>query len=249
MRKVTILTALTLLIASSNAILNGDLAPHKPYFARISYRLVEGNQNDVLNKAGTILSDRFILTTGSFFANGWDFRVFVGSNFRAYQQSLPGLTSLRLSSFPEGPALIQLTEPLTFSVTVQSIRIIPNNYLMGLENEEGLVVGMGGIVPGITRNQLHAGFLRILSPQTCGENYPNRDVSAFFCAYDATGRSDFCPEDRGTAFTVLHRGEEFLVGVAIEGVCSILGHTRPSLFVNISHFRNRINQILDGRPE
>jgi hypothetical protein len=246
MRKLSILTALTFLVASSNAILNGDVSVHKPYYARVSFRLVEGNQNDVLNKAGTILSDRFVLTTGSFFFNSWDIRVWVGSNIRQQQEALPGLTSLTLSSHPDGPALIQLANPLTFSLRVQSIRIIPND-LMGLLNEQGMVVGMGGLVPGITRDQLHAAFLRIISPAACATNYPGRDINAYFCAFDGTGRSDFCPEDRGAAFTVQHRGEEFLVGIGVEGVCSILDHSRPSLFASISHFRARINEILDGR--
>lgn len=246
MGKITVLSALTLLIASSNAILNGDLSPHKPYFARISYRLVEGNQNIVLNKAGTILSDRFILTTGAAFFNAWDFRVYVGSNIRTQQAGHVGISSLTLSDHSDGPALIQLRVPLNFTSTVNSIRIAPLN-TVGLVNEQGMIVGMGGLTSGITRDRLHAGFMRLVSPTLCRENYPDRDLSAYFCAYDSNGRSDFCPEDRGSALTVLHRDEEFLVGIAIEGVCTILDHNRPSLFASIGHFRNRINQILDGR--
>lgn len=247
MKTVTISVAILLLVASSDAILNGELSPHKPYFARITFRLVEGNQNEILNKAGTILSDRFVLTTGSFFFNSWDINVYVGSNLRTSQQANPGIANLRLSAHPDGPALVQLANPLNFSMTVHSIRIIPNENLMGFINEQGMVLGMGGLLPGLSRDRLHAAFLRIVSPQSCSTSYPDRDMSAYFCAYDNNDRSDFCPEDRGSAFTILHRGKEFLVGIAVEGVCSILGHTRPSLFANISHFRTRINQILDGR--
>lgn len=247
MKRISIFVALFLIIASCEAILNGEFSPHKPYFARISYRPVEGNQNQILYKAGTILSDRFVLTTGSFFFNAADIRVWVGSHVRTQQTSYPGIGSLRLSSHPDGPALVQLAQALTFNAAVQSIRMVPQGVTMGYLNEEGMVVGMGGIVTGDSRNRLNSAFMRIVSPQACGTNYPDRDVSVYFCAYDSTSRSDFCPEDRGSAFTVIHRGEEFLVGVAVESVCSIISHTRPSLFVNLQHFRNRINEILDGR--
>lgn len=247
MKVVTIFTAFSVLIASSEAILNGEVSAHRPYYARITYRPVEGDQNVILNKAGTILSDRFVLTTGSFFFSASDIRVWVGSYERTRQQFHSGIGSLRLSDHPDGPALVQLAVPLNFTSVVRSIRIIPQNRLMGLMNEEGMIVGMGGLIPGVSRDRLNAAYMRIVSPQICGSNYPDRANNAYFCAYDSRERSDFCPEDRGSAFTVNHRGEEFLVGIAVESVCSIIGHTRPSLFASIGHFRTRINEILDGR--
>jgi hypothetical protein len=245
MKVSAITVVLVLLAVSAHAILNGELSPHKPYYARISFRLVEGNQAQTLNKAGTIISDRFVLTTGFYFGNSWDFRVWVGSSIRAQQQSYIGVGLLRVSTFPDGPAIIQLTEPLVFSNAVRPIRMISSGVSMALQNEQGMVVGLGGNTP-VTQASLHAAFMRIASTESCTLFYPTRESGAYFCAFDAVTRSDFCPEDRGTAFTVMSRGEEFLAGIAIEGVCSAVQHTRPSLFANIAHFRNRINEILDG---
>jgi hypothetical protein len=244
MRNFTVLLALALIIASSEAIFNGDLSPHKPYFARVTYRA--GNQPAVLHKSGTIISDRFVLTTGSFLVDANDIQIWVGSNVRAQQQNYPGSGSLRLSNFPDGPALIQLANPLVFSQFIHSIRLIQND-LMGAQNEQGMIVGMGGIVAGNSRDRLNAAFMRITTPQICGNNYPERNNTAYFCAYDERGRTDFCPDDQGSAFTIIHRGEEFLVGIAIDSVCSIIVQSRPSLFASIRHFRNVINEILDGR--
>jgi hypothetical protein len=244
MRNFSVLLALALVIASSEAIFNGDLSPHKPYFARVTYRA--GNQPAVLHKSGTIISDRFVLTTGSFLVDANDIQIWVGSQVRAQQQSHPGSGSLRLSNFPDGPALIQLANPLVFNQFVHSIRLIQND-LMGVQNEQGMIVGMGGIVAGDSRDRLNAAFMRITTPQICGTNYPERNNTAYFCAYDERGRTDFCPEDQGSAFTIIHRGEEFLVGIAIDSVCSIIVQSRPSLFASIRHFRNVINEILDGR--
>lgn len=242
MKTVELLTIIALLlIASSNAILNGEVYPHKPYYARISFRSTIGTQE---NRAGVIIADRFILTSGSFFDNSEDIQVWVGSHIRAEQQSYQAVGMLRISTFTDGPAMIQLITPLQFNSNVQSI---PFSLDVGLPNEQGLVLGMGGLTPA-TRDRVHAAFMRITSQQTCLVNYPDRNstANAYFCAFDSTMRSDFCIEDRGTALTVLSQGREYLVGIAIEGVCNNVIHTRPSLFANISHFRNRISEILDG---
>lgn len=247
MTKITILLAFALMAASAEAILNGELSPHKPYFARISYRPTSGSPNQVNNMAGTILSDRFVLTTGIFFFDANEIRVWVGSYVRALQQSYSAVQSLRLSTHPDGPALIQLEVPLNFSRAVHSIRMFPLDVTMGLQNEQGLVVGMGGLAAGNTRDRLNSAFMRIVPNHSCASSYPGRDLNAYFCAYDARSQSNFCPEDRGSALTILHRGEEFLVGIAVESACGTTGNTRPSLFASIRHFRNRINEILDGR--
>jgi hypothetical protein len=243
MKEAAILLTLALVIASSDAILNGELSPQKPYFARISFR--NGSQTNIQYRAGTILSDRFVLTSGSFFINSNDIRVWVGSYVRSEQQSYPASTGLRLSNFPDGPALLQLNSPLVFNQFVRSIRLVQSD-LMGVANEQGMVVGMGGLVAGNSRNRLNAAFMRILPSQNCTSAYPGRNSTAYFCAYDQRVRSDFCPEDQGSAFTIIHRGEEFLVGIAVESPCTIAGHSTPSLFASIRHFRNVINEILDG---
>ena len=233
--------------ATCEAILNGELSPHKPYFARISYRPTSGTPNQVNYMAGTILSDRFVLTTGFFFFDANEIRVWVGSHVRNLQQSYSAVQSLRLSMHPDGPALIQLAVPLNFTRAVHSIRMFPQEVVMGLQNEQGLVVGMGGVTPGITRDRLNSAFMRIVPNHSCASSYPGRDLNAYFCAYDVRTHSNFCPEDRGSALTVVHRGEEFLVGLAVQSECCTVCDNGPSLFASIRHFRSRINEILDGR--
>lgn len=245
MKKFTIIAAIALMIASTDAILNGELAAHEPYYARISFRLVEGNQQEVHNKAGAIISDRFIITTGYFFGNSWDFRVWVGSNFRNDQQDYTGVAMIRVSLHPDGPALIQLTTPIVFTHFIQPIKMAPTEPAIGLTNEQGMILGLGGNT-ALTRDRLHAAYLRITSETDCITNYPARTSGAYFCAFDAIDRTDFCPEDRGSALTVMSRGVEYLVGIAVEGVCVGTPHMRPSLFASISHFRARINEILNG---
>lgn len=245
MKLFAILAVITLMVASSDAILNGQLVAHKPYYARISFRLMEGNQQEVHNKAGAIISDRFVITTGYFFASSFDFTVWVGSNNRATQQGQTGVAMIRISTHPDGPALIQLTTPMVFSSMVQPIKMVTLEPTIGLNNEQGMILGLGGTT-ALERERLHAAYMRIIPAAVCAINYPTRNNTAYFCAYDALGRSDFCPEDRGSALTIVSRGVEYLVGIAIEGVCVNTPHVRPSLFASIAHFRNRINEILNG---
>lgn len=244
-KQISLIAALVVLVASADAILNGNVSPLKPYYARITFRLTEGNQQEIHNKAGVIIADRFVLTTGFFFGSSWDFRVWVGSNVRSLQEQYVGVGMMRVSTHPDGPAIVQLTTPLVFSQTIQSIRMIPHNSLIGSANEQGMILGLGGSTPA-TRENLQAAFMRIVPSASCTISYPDRDSNAYFCAFDSVGRGDFCPEDRGSALTVLSRGQEYLVGIAIEGVCNNAPHARPSLFANIGHFRTRINEIIDG---
>lgn len=246
MEKISIYFGVVLLIASASAILNGEESPHKPYFARITFRSTVGDQAQIHNKAGSIISRSFILTTGFFFGSSHDYTIFVGSAIPNSQVSYGTVGMIRISSeLADSPALVQLITPLNFNRDVQPIRLVPFNARVGLNNEQGMVLGMGGttIVAG---GDLQAAFLRIVSSEVCALNYPNRASTAFFCAFDAIGLSDFCPEDRGSAFTVMSRGQEFLVGIAIEGVCNADLPTRPSAFISIAHFTTIINNIIEG---
>lgn len=246
MEKIPIYFVAVFLIASASAILNGERSPNQPYYARITFRLTEGNQQEIHNKAGAIITRTFVLTTGFFIANSQDHRVWVGSSIRENQVGHNTVGMIRIpSSLPDAPALIQLLQPLVFTRDVQAIRLVPFNLRVGLENEQGMVVGMGGTSVA-TRGDLQAAFLRITSSQLCAINYPNRNSTAFLCAYDGVRRTDFCSEDRGSALSILSRGKEFLVGIAIEGVCNAAQHNRPSAFINIEHFRDIINNIIEG---
>ena len=243
MRKSVIFIALTLMVASSvDALILSELMNHKPYFARITFRQVEGNPAVVLNKAGAIVSSRFVLTTAFYIANSFDFQIFVGSAFRDHQTQLRGIQLIGLSDRPDGPALIQTEFPIPFSPNIQPIRMVPADRSIGMPNEEGMVLGM---LPA-AGERLRAVFMRSISSANCAAYYPGRNVDEVFCAMDST-RGDFCNDDRGTAFTVLSRGEEMLAGIALEGVCNPVPAPRPSLFVSVAFFRDRINDILEGR--
>lgn len=233
--------AFVVLLGSADAILNGERALPKPYYARISYRVRGENPATVFFKSGSIVSDRFILTTNEFFGNATDFQVWVGSNSRGAQRSYYGGGIIRIASHGFGPALIQLTEPLEFSVDVQSVRLVPNQLRMGLNNEQGMVLGFGPVGP--TRDILQAAFMRIQS-QNCLEHFPDYNQKAIFCAFDPS--ADFCEEDRGSAMTVISRDDEYLVGIAASSRCSILDHGEPSLFIRMSFYVNRISQIINN---
>lgn len=242
MKCLLLFVSVALLVASSSAILNGDVSPHLPYYARISFTVA--GQVGVQNKAGVIISDRFVLTTGIFFGNAQNPAVWVGSNVRQSQLSHLAVGPIAISTLVDGPALMRIVEPLVFSQTVSSIRMASVETRTGMTFEQGMVPGMGGS-PTSTHNSLYSAHMRIVPTALCQTNYPTRDMNSFFCAYDSA-RSDFCGEDRGTAFTTLVRGEEFLIGIAIEGVCSQSAHDRPSLFANIISYRTRINDIING---
>jgi Trypsin len=225
-----------------DAILNGDRVSHKSYYARISYRVREGNPATIFYKSGCVISDRFILTTNEFFGNATDFEVWVGSSIRGNQKSYYAGGVMRLTSNGFGPALIQLIEPLTFSLDVGSIRLIPSEANMGLDNEQGMVLGFG-LAPQ-DRNTVQAAFMRISS--NCSYHFPLYNQNAIFCAQDPIRFSDFCGEDRGSAMTVLSRNNEYLVGLAAFSECSPLPHGRPSLFVRMAFYVDRINQIIEN---
>lgn len=248
MTKFVILAAIVLILKSADGLLNGVPAPiveYAPYFARITFRKVGETEQVIFEKAGTIISDRFVLTTGLFFETAFDFRVYVGSNLRTLQQMYRVTGAMRVSDHSDGPALLQLAVPLWITTSVKSIRIVPYNRVVGLQNEQGTIVGMGGNTEA-TRATIHAAFMRIVSVGLCTTNYPARNSSYYFCAIDNARASDFCGEDRGTALTISSRGEEFLVGLAIDGVCNPILHNRPSLFANVAAFRDRINNIIQN---
>lgn len=242
---ITLAFVACLMVSATDALVNGVGSPHKPYYARITYRQLSGNQATVFQMAGSIISDRAILTSAFAFGNSFDFNVYVGSNQRAEQTPIRGLALLGLSTLPEGPALVTLATPIQFTQFLRPIRMVQADGKIGTVNEQGMVLGMGGLTP-VTRASLHAAFMRITPTTVCQTNYPTQNMDASFCAFDVDQRSDFCAEDRGTGLTVLSRDEEVLVGIAVEGICSLTPQNRPSLFVRISHFRTRITEILDG---
>lgn len=239
MKTVAVLLSLALLVASASAILNGEVSLHKPYFARVSFTWLGLTEN----RAGSIISDRFVLTT--FYVDAaTNYQVWVGSNIRGNQVSHSGSIT-RVSLDQDGLAIIQLTVPLVFGRNIQPIRMAPSTTLLGFVNDQGLVPGMGGSGPQ-GADYLQSAHMRIVPNGPCQANHPGRNMNSHFCAYDAQGRTDFCPGDIGTGFTVISRGQEYLYGVAFDSTCMNTAHDRPSLFINVAFFRQRIIEIIEG---
>lgn len=236
-----------ILISSSivSAVLNGDVVTSKPYYARITYQLT-GNNAEV-ERGGAIITDRFVLTLGDSTGNEVNIRVHVGSAIRAQQSTYPALTWLRASEHPGAPGLIQLATPLAFTNRVRPIRMIGSNQLLEMPGVEGMVLGMTR--PPMARDDLRAAYMRVTDQDNCALNHPTRSNETFFCAFDGISRSDFCPSDRGSPFSIITRGQEFLVGLAFEGVCQTPAHIRPSLFIRLAFYRNLLDNVINGITE
>lgn len=242
MKSIEVFGVFVIFIASCDALINGDIYPHTPYFARIEFRRVQ--QPNLFNAAGAIISDRHVISSAHFLTGAFDHRVFVGSSLRSNQEVF---VSNFIAAFeePHGISIILLTEHLKFSRTVQPIKLPPlvSASPITLENEQGMILGMSGSTE-VTREYLHAVFMRTVSTSLCSLTYPIRDMQMHFCAIDTAARSDFCLDDRGSIFTVLRDGEETLAGIATEGVCTSSTHYFPSLFTRVDHFRNRIFDLI-----
>lgn len=226
-----------LLFTSSSGILFGDLMSLKPYFARITYRI--GTTEIDIERAGSIVSDRFILTTGD--STGAEHTIFVhvGATNRSSQTKLATRSWIRLTSSNDSPGLIQLAETLIFSSKIQPIRLSPVSEVLELTGVQGMILGMSE-----NENYFSAAFQRVTNNTMCIENYPTRNSSLFFCGMDSMIKSDFCVNDRGSGFTVTSRGREYLVGIAIESSCNPINNTKPSLFLRLSRYRQIIHNVM-----
>lgn len=246
MKTVTLVAILVGLVASASAMLFSPDVPANnpaPYFARITYQ-TDAAPLVVVTRAGSIISDRFILTTNEIPVTAFNIDVFVGSNLRVRQRPIPGSAVIPLSTLPFSPALIQLLTPLVFSPTVNMIRLYPEGRNIGVLNQQGFVVGNGNALPpGPINANLQVASMRITDRVSCLGHFPQRIGNAFFCAFDAESRSDFCVNDIGSGFTMISRGEEVLVGVAIQETCNS-ALNRPALFASISYFRDQIYEYI-----
>lgn len=209
----------------------GELMSLKPYFARITYKI---NENE-LEQVGSIITDRFVLTTGD--STGVEHSIYVHVGAKSQIKLAANFWHRLITSLTQGPGLIQLSKPLTFSSKIQPIRLPPANEILELPNVQGIIG---------SKDNLHESFLRVTNQTICSLNYPNHPTFSFFCAA-RDNQSDFCINDRGTGFEVVSRGREYLLGIAIENSCN---SQRPSLFIRVSFYRRRIlniiNEIIDN---
>lgn len=245
MKTGTLVAVLVGLVASANAMLSSPPVTANnpaPHFARITY-VTEVAPAVTVTRAGSIISDRFILTTNDIPVTAFDINVFVGSNMRVRQRSIPGTAVIPLSTSPYSPALVQLLTPLVFSPTVNRIRLYPEGRNIGILNQQGFIVGNGNALPLPGNPMLQVASMRITDRVTCLGRFPQRIGDAFFCAIDAVVNSDFCINDLGSGFTMMSRGEEVLVGVGIQITCNP-ALNRPALFASVAFFRNQIYEYI-----
>lgn len=224
------------------AVLRGDSVASKPYYARVTFFV--GNSPIEMERGGAIITTMFILTLGD--ANGAQHTIMahVGSALRTHQTAHPVLSWLTIP-MRDGPGLLQLVRPLTFNNRVRPIRLTPSDQQFELPGVQGMVLGMTR--PPTTRDNLQAAFMRVVSSDNCALNYPGRhNNQTVFCAFDGETHNDFCESDRGAPMTIVTREQEFLVGIAMEGVCLEAQHVRPSLFVRVSHYRSVIEDVING---
>jgi hypothetical protein len=198
---------------------NGNI---EPFIARITYKISE---ND-FERVGSIISERFILTTDS---TGVEHSIFVhvGATNSQTQTKISAMFWLRITSLHESPGLIQLSKPLIFSSNIRAIHLPPENEVLDLPNIEGLVI-----------NQKKSLFTRITNHTFCSKNYPNHPNFSFFCGI--RNQNETCINDRGVGFATISRGREYLIGIAIENSCN----SRPFLFIRLSFYRQRILNLI-----
>lgn len=179
-----------------------------------------------------------------------NYNIFVGSNTRAGQRAVPFQSVIRHPAYQGNPRLndigiIMVAQDIQFDRTVSPIAL-PSLQFVGqlpLLNEQGLVLGFGG-VPGAISQTLQAAFMRVVSVERCAQRWPASQAVQQFCAEDVRSRTDFCGEDVGNSFTTLERDTEVLVGIASVANCvvNVQIPSQPSLVTRITFFRLWINQ-------
>ncbi|CAO1439656.1 unnamed protein product [Diamesa tonsa] len=125
--------------------------------------------------------------------------------------------------------IIRTTINIVFSSRVHPIqlpRYAPR------ENEQGMIVGFGG-PPFAPAGSYFAAFPRVTTQTRCQTRWPLANRALNFCAEDERVRSDFCARNIGSALTMLSRGVEVVVGIALEAHCLTTGESQPSLYANV----------------
>ena len=147
-------------------------------------------------------------------------------------------TGFRMDHFND-VGIITLSVTIDFSSSVQPIRL--PTYITR-ENEQGMIVGFGG-APDAPAGSFFAAFPRVTTGTRCLARWPNVNLATQFCAEDERLRSDFCARNIGSALTMLNRGVEEIVGIAIDAHCFTTGQSQPSRYANVMAHRAWILQI------
>ena len=225
----------------TNAIIEGTVSNHVPYVAHITSLNPTQGTNRV--GGGSLISHRHILTSASNLVGFTQFNVGMGSAFRNEQNNLPAQGATPHPQYNQQTQLndigiITLQNNIVFSSTIQPVQLPRYTFR---ENEQGMIVGFGG-VPNAPAVRLFAAFPRVSLGPRCLGRWTLANLATQFCAEDERVRSDFCAGDIGNALTILERGVEEVVGIASMPHC-VAGTSQPSLYTRVISHRAWILQI------
>ena len=219
----------------SNAIIQGANITNVPYAAHITSTNPTQQTNRV--GGGSLISQRHVLTSAEVLFQFTQFVVAMGSILRSEQTDFAVFSATPHPSYDpqslqiNNIGIITLLNNVVFSSTIQPISI--SNYAVR-ENEQGMIVGFGGVQ---NAQQLLAAFPRIVSGDRCLSRWPGSNLASIFCAEDTNLRSDFCQENIGISLTILERGVERIVGIAIQPNCNSVGLSQPSVYTSVFAIR------------
>ncbi|CAO1422637.1 unnamed protein product [Diamesa hyperborea] len=224
----------------TNAIIEGTVSNHIPYVASITSLNPTQGTNRV--GGGSLISHRHVLTSASMLVGFIQFNVAMGSAIRNDLILFPAQGATPHPNYNQQNQLndigiITMQNNIMFSSTIQPVQL--PRYIIR-ENEQGMIVGFGG-VPNVPAVRLFAAFPRVSLPARCLARWPLATLATQFCAEDERIRSDFCAGDIGNALTILERGVEEIVGIASMPHC-LAGASQPSLYTRVISHRAWILQ-------
>ncbi|CAO1422622.1 unnamed protein product [Diamesa hyperborea] len=209
---------------------------HVPY--SVSVRTTNA-QGAFRTGGGAIISQRHILTSSSMVIGFTGFSLSWGPNRNESGSfTLPAANTGSLMTHFNDIGIIRTAGTIVFSSTIQPVQL--PRYVVR-ENEQGMIVGFGG-APNAPVGMLFAAFPRVTTGTRCLSRWPAANLATQFCAEDERIRSDFCARNIGSALTMLNRGVEEVVGIALQAHCLTTGTSQPSLYANVFAHRAWILQ-------
>ncbi|KXJ79070.1 hypothetical protein RP20_CCG002557 [Aedes albopictus] len=211
---------------------NGYLAPHVSYNAYILYM---NQQSAGFFGAGTIISDRHILT--------------------AAKNIVDTITSNQATAHPEyNPVtsandigIIFLPVSLEFTTNVFPIAL-PDPYsqqMLPLENEEGTILGFGFTTTASMDQSdfLMAAYQRVTTDNLC-QNLYHVETPEHFCAVgdNASRFSSVCVRDVGAGFATYVRGRLTLTGI-VSLIRERCDNRNPTGYVRVEYYREWIGNV------
>jgi Trypsin len=196
---------------------------------------------------GVIIAQRHILTSSFVLMDNFQvLNVWIGATSRFEQHQVFPSHRILHPNYTQNPrtndiGIIVLTADIEFNEFVQKIALPMIGSQMPYLNEQGTVLGFGGLPGNTNPQQLEAAFMRIVTPARCNTQFPAHVVGNQFCAEDTRMRSDICSDDIGGPVITLVRGVDVLTGISSVHRCLDNNiASQPSLFTRVSSYREWI---------